>query len=189
MHARQFTALGWKNIVNSYDYATRTNILQEVPKLQAWVSPRALQGQVKHKYKYWRIKREQCCPNVQILRMFSWRNFSKIAEKCFLLALLHTFLQSAPSWGIELPQDSIYDCLERANSWLLVEQRLPAICPPWRVGVRFPRLTLRNVHNTHNTHSKAPKSHKEMSKQKYFFLNRGTLLTRCVHWFYRFPYS
>ena len=50
VHGRQFAALGWKNSVNSYDYstqknyATRTNILQEVPKLQACVSHEADRG-------------------------------------------------------------------------------------------------------------------------------------------------
>ena len=44
VHARQFVALVWKNYVNSYDYATRTNILQEVPKLQACVSHGAYKG-------------------------------------------------------------------------------------------------------------------------------------------------
>ena len=51
VHGRQFAALGWKNGVNSYDYsteknsATRTNILQEVPKLQACVSHEADKGE------------------------------------------------------------------------------------------------------------------------------------------------
>lgn len=44
VHARQFAALGSKNSVNSYDYATRTNILQEVPKLQVCVSHEADKG-------------------------------------------------------------------------------------------------------------------------------------------------
>ena len=49
VHARQFAALGWKNSSNSYDYATRTNILQEVPKLQVCVSHEADKGKAQLK--------------------------------------------------------------------------------------------------------------------------------------------